>query len=186
MGGTTNSQAIRYPYDGEVLSDLHSKNTADDIATALTTQDTARTKALKRSVVSLSRNALLSCADGVDTLIPWDAENDDPDNLWVIGTPTRIVVPAGLTGIWYVNVQVFSPGFTSSVTKGQLSILVTGTAVKRRTYFSGTSAVKDDLQVSARVNVPNANDYIEASLLHTGGGALNATAIRIKAHRSTQ
>lgn len=186
MGGTTNSQSLRYPYVTETITDASTKNLADDCATALSLQDTARTAALKRSVVQVSRNANQSIADNTDTLVSWDAEIQDPDNLWVIGTPTRITVPAGLTGLWWVRVQVLSAGHTSSTSKGQISIRVSGTTVKRRTYFTATGTIKNQMQVSGLVNVPNAGDFIEAAILHVGGGALNASSIFIEAMRRTQ
>lgn len=186
MGGTTNSQLLRYPYVTETITDVSTKNLADDCATKISAQDTKRTTALKRSVVSISRNANQSIPDNVDTLVSFDAEAFDADNLWVIGTPTRITVPAGLTGIWWVDVNVLSPGLTGSVTKAQVSIRVSGTAVKRRTYFTATGTVKSPLRVFGHVNVPNAGDFIEVALLHVGGGALNASNVRVKAIRRTQ
>lgn len=186
MGGTTNSQALRYPYVTETITDVSTKNLADDCATQLSAQDTNRTKALKRSVVSIFRSANQSIPDNVDTLVSFDTEFQDPDNLWVIGTPTRITVPAGLTGIWWVDVYVSSPGLTGSVTKAQVSIRVSGTAVKRRTYFTATGTIKSPLRVFGHVSVPNAGDFIEVALLHVGGGALNASNITAKAVRRTQ
>lgn len=186
MGGTTNSQALRYPYDTDVITDTGIKNLADDCATKLTVQDGQRTAALKRPAVIIGRNANQSFADGVDTLVQMDFESQDTDNYVNLGVSnTRITVPAAGTGIWYVALSCASPGFTSSVTKGQLSITVTGGLQLRRTWYSATGAVKNNLRLEGVVSVPNANDYIEAMMLHTGGGALNASFFTLYAIRLT-
>jgi hypothetical protein len=186
MGGTTNSQSLRYPYLTETITDASTKNLADDIATALSAQDTKRAAALKRAAVQVARNANQSIPDNTDTLVSFDGEIQDTDNVWVIGTPTRLTIPAGLTGLWWVRAQVLSAGHTSSTTKGQLSIRVSGTTVKRRTYFTATGTIKNQMQVSGLVNVPNAGDFIEVAILHVGGGALNASSIFCEAMRRTQ
>lgn len=186
MGGTTNSQSIRYPYVNETITDVSTKNFADDCATALSAQDTKRAAALKRAAAQISRNAGQSIADNTDTLVSFDTEIQDTDNIWVIGTPTRLTIPAGLTGLWWVRAQVLSAGHTSSTTKGQISIRVSGTAVKRRTYFTASGTIKNQMQVSGLVNVPNAGDFIEVALLHVGGGSLSASSIFIEAMRRTQ
>lgn len=187
MGGTTNSQALRFPYVTETISDLHTKNFADDCATALAAQDVRRTSALKRSIVEVERAAALALADGSNVTVPWDTEVTDPDNLVNVGggTPSRITIPAGLTGIWYCRVQVLSPGATGWM-KGQVSITVTGNIRMRRSYcqFGGGDSI-DDMHLTAFVPVPNAGDYIEVQLLHVGGGSTNASDIRIRAMRRT-
>jgi len=186
MGGTTNSQALRYPYDTDTISDTGIKNLADDCATQLAVQDARRTSALKRPAVEIGRNASQSFSDGVDTLVQMDFENQDTDNYVNLGVSnTRITVPTAGTGIWYVAVSCVNPGFTSSVTKGQLSVTVTGAVQLRRTWFSGTGAVKNSLRLAGLVSVPNNNDYIEMMMLHTGGGALNASNFFMKAMRLT-
>lgn len=186
MGGTTNSQALRYPYLNETITDASTKNLADDCAAQLLVQDGRRTAAIRKPIAWILRNANQSFADGVDTLVQFDTEIQDSDNLVNLGVNnTRITVPSTLLGIWYVTVSVTNTGFTGSVTKGQLSILVTGAVASRRTVFTATGTVKDTIRMSAFVNVGTANDYIETSLLHTGGGALNASSITMKAIRRT-
>src|SRR6188474_2429096 len=120
MGGTTNSQAFRYPYIDEVVTDVSTKNLADDIAAELTTtQDVNRLKALKRPIAKASRqSSTQNFADGVNTIVTFDTEVADSDGFINLGTnANRIIIPSSaFTGIYYAVARCESTGGGSWIT----------------------------------------------------------------------
>lgn len=183
MGGTTNSQAFRYPYIDEVVTDVSTKNLADDIAAKLTTpQDVNRLAALKRPVAKAAR--ILSSqniADGVATTITFDTEVYDTDGLINLGTNAqRITVPAGKTGIYYVvgRVEVAGGGAWSV---GELLVAKNGGTWARRKYF----APVDVLLCKGLVFMGGAGDFLEMQIIHTGGGTTAASFLSMAVHRIT-
>lgn len=166
MGGTTNSQALRFPYVDEVIGNASIQNAATDIATKLDVQDVNRKLITARPIASVRRNAAQNIAINTDTLIIWDTVALDPGSYVNLGTqPTRITVPAAATGLWRVNIGGFNIG-GAAWTRTQVSILVTGVLQASKTYFGQDY---NYLSYSDLVNVPNANDYIEMRIRHAGG-----------------
>lgn len=187
MPGTTGSQALPYPYVDETITDVSTKNLADTLATKLDGEDVRRAAALKRPSGCAFRNANQSLADGTDTVITFDGELWDTDNLVNAGggTPSRFQMSATTTGLWFFTAFARSLASTGW-TKGQISIRRNGTTVvQRRTYWSGASAVASRLMVSGLVNLPTATDYVEVMILHTGGGATNVALVGLKGDRFT-
>jgi hypothetical protein len=43
-------------------------------------------------------------------IIPWDAEVVDPWDMWDAGTPSEIVIPAGLAGAYHVSIAFTQGG----------------------------------------------------------------------------
>lgn len=166
MGGTTNSQLLRFPYVDEVINSTNLQNLATDVASKLDTQDTNRTLVTAKPIASVARNANQSFAVSTDTLIIWDTINLDTAGLVNLGTqPTRITVPAAYTGLWQVTYSLFD--IANAWTRTAISVLVTGTVRQTRTYYKSAYAFASH---TVFVNVPTANDYIEIRLRHAGGG----------------
>jgi hypothetical protein len=172
MGGTTTSQALRYPYVDDIIAETAQGNLGADIAAKLTTQDTARNLVIKRPNVLIRRGANLSLVDGTDTAIIWDNVQDDPYSLVNLGTfPTRVTPGAGNVGIWRFTLNVGAAG-PNTWTKAQVSVAVTGTTKQLRTYFSSGNGPAG-YTFAGLVQVPTGTDYIEMKIKHNGGGTTN-------------
>lgn len=182
MGGTTNSQAFRYPYLNETVTDVSTKNLADDIAAKLTTpQDVNRLAALKRPVAKASRIASQNIADGVATTITFDTEIYDTDGLINLGTNAqRITVPAGKTGNYYAVARCEVAG-GGAWSVGEILILKNGGTWARRKYF----APVDVLLCKGLIQMGGAGDFLEVQIIHTGGGTTAASFISLAVHRVT-
>lgn len=87
MGGVTPNFALRYPYQGEVVSPAHFKNLGDDLDAALTTLDGLRTSALKRPVAEVS-------SPGTPTAIPQGTAT-----VLALGDGSSSV-PFNISGMW--------------------------------------------------------------------------------------
>lgn len=166
MGGTTNSQALRFPYVDEVIASTHIQNFATDCASKLDVQDANRLLVVHKPLAAVTRFAAQNIAVNTDTTIIWDGVGADPAGMVNLGTqPTRITVPAAYTGLWRVQTDIFTSG--PSWTRTQVSILVTGVVRAAKTYKGLNFSFA---MLTALVNVPNANDYIEMRVRHAGGG----------------
>jgi len=53
--------------------------------------------------VRVIRAAVLAIGAGTTVVIPFDTEQFDAENMWLAGTPTRLTVPSGGSGIWLVG-----------------------------------------------------------------------------------
>ena len=165
MGGTTNSQALRFPFVDEVISDTAIKNLATDCATKLDAQDVTRAAVLKRPMATVTRNAVQNIAVNTDTTLIWDTIGFDPNSMVNLGTqPTRITVPSTATGLWHVEIHGNTNNTWSRTT---LSFMVTGVVKAVKTFY-----FNDFLwyNFATMLVVPNANDYIECRVRHSGGG----------------
>ncbi len=185
MGGTTNSQALRYPYIDETITDVSTKNLADDIAAKLTVEDGKRTLALKRYSASANRSAVQAIADTTNVTVIFDNELWDPDGMINLGLqPTRVTVPA--VGLYYVNAHCFQPGGTTW-NLGQISILKNGTLQCRRRYWgdNATTAGPLRLQVTGLIYCSAISDFFEMQLFHIGGGTTNASVMELTVRRVT-
>lgn len=165
MGGTTNSQALRFPYAEEGINASNIGNFAADCATQLDVQDVNRLNVLHRPIVGVSQSSQ-NVAANTDTSIIWSSVDFDPNSLVNLGTfPTRITVPAAYTGLWRVTLSGLP--LSTSWTKTQISVMVSSVIRSWRSYFSTEI---NAFCFSTMVNVPNANDFIEMRVRHTGGG----------------
>lgn len=187
MAGTTNSQALPYPWVDETITDVSTKNLADAIATKLDGEDAKRTAALKRADGAAFRNAAQSIPVTTDTVITFDGELWDTDNMINAGggTPSRFQIATGITGVWMFT--AFARSLTSTAwTKGVISIRKNGTtAVSRRSYWSGTNALVNKMQTTGLVNMAVNTDYVEVMIQHLGGASTNVALVGLKGVRVT-
>lgn len=167
MGSTTPTYAIRFPFIDETITDVSTKNAADDMASTLSTVlDVDMTTSLKRAVAVAFRNASLSVTAAAETTITFDQETLDTDNSFTLGTPTRITVPSGMGGRWWVGAVLATTGGTAW-TSGQIAIAKNGTDITRRKYWSASTNQVARLQVTAQIPlVPT--DFLTATLLFQG------------------
>lgn len=168
MGSTTPVYAIRFPFIEEVITDASTKNMADDIAAALSTDlDVDRDTSLKRAVAVAFRNATLNITANVETAITFDQETLDTDAAINLGTQaTRITVPTGMGGRWWVGAVLATTGGTAW-TSGQIAIAKNGTDIVRRKYWSASTNQVARLQVTAQIPlVPT--DFLTATILFQG------------------
>lgn len=178
MGGTTNSQALRFPYVDEGIAASNIANLAADIATKLDVQDATRTAVIARPVVSVSRNASQAIAVNTDVTIIWDVVSVDTAGLVNLGTqPTRITVPASATGLWRVSLSGALVG--PSWTRTTFTYLVSGAARAAKTFW-GTDFGWTTF--STMINVSAANDFIEVRIRHAGGGTDVIAGLTLTAH----
>jgi hypothetical protein len=182
MPGATPVKAFPFPLLTEVVTHQSTEDLAQAFADELDLQDIAEGLALGRPACSARRVANQSIPDGVDTVITMDGEVYDTDGLVDIATnPTRISVPSGLEGMWYVHAEVGSANSTSW-TKSQLSVRRAGvTGVLRKTF----SAASLHMLVSGVVWIPPGGSYLELMVLHSGGGATNVASVQFRATRLT-
>jgi hypothetical protein len=172
MGGATPSQALRFPYIDDVISESAQGNLGTDVAAKLTTQDTARSLVLKKPFVYLQSGT--STADGTDTTLVLASPAFDSYGLWSAGNPTRITVGSGNTGLWKFSLLLsYSAGV--GITRVQLSVLVTGTARAYRTFSNNTSG-PSSFTFCGMQQVTTGTDYLEFKVQHNGGGTQAVTA----------
>lgn len=178
MGGTTNSQALRFPYVDEVINSTNVQNLATDIASKLDVQDVSRSLITAKPIAVVSRSANQAFVVNTDTTIIWDTINLDTAGLVNLGTqPTRITVPSTYTGLWEVTYSLFD--IANGWTRTAISVMVTGVVRQTRTYYQSAYAFGSH---TVLVNVPTANDYIEIRLRHAGGGTDSNSNFTCTAH----
>jgi hypothetical protein len=186
MGDVTPVYAIRFPFIDETITDVSTKNAADDMAAVLSTHlDAARDTSLKRASASAFRNGSQSITAAVETNIQFTSENFDTDAAINLGTNnTRITVPTGMGGRWWVFAHVAS--ITAPLwTSGQIAIAKNGTDVVRRKYWATSGQEMSRMQVTCQVPlVPT--DFLTLTVLFQG--TPNPTSIdglRLSAQRLT-
>ena len=187
MGGVTPVYAIRFPFIDETITDVSTKNAADDIAAVLSTKlDADRDIALKRPSASAFKNASQSITANTETNIQFGSEDFDTDNAINLGTNnTRITVPTADGGRWWVFAHVASitaPAWTS----GQIAIAKNGTDVVRRKYWAASGGQEmSRMQITCQVPlVPT--DFLTLTVLFQGTpNPTSIDSIRLSAQRMT-
>lgn len=119
---------------------------------------------------NVSRSTAQSCSSGVQTTISFDTEMYDLRNMWSSGAPTRLTVPSGMGGIYYIGGQLeFDP---NGVGSRQALLLVNGAVVARQAGDNAGSGLPSRYNVSRDVAL-NAGDYVELAAFQNSGGTLN-------------
>lgn len=186
MGGVTPVYAIRFPYIEETITDVSTKNMADDAAAVLSTHlDADRDLSLRRAAASAFRNASQSITANTETNIQFGSEDFDTDAAINLGTNnTRITIPSANGGRWWVFAHVASitaPTWTS----GQIAIAKNGTDIVRRKYWAGSSQQITRMQVTAQIPLV-ATDFLTLTVLFQGTPSpTSIDSIRLSAQRLT-
>lgn len=113
---------------------------------------------------------------GVDTPISWtsvDSVMGDPDAFWSAGAPTRVTIPAGLGGVYSLEV---SADFDQNAT-GHRRLLLNhrnsgGTLIRQKLNQGLPPAANACIFGLPYINRMAPGDYIEVSTLQTSGGNL--------------
>lgn len=180
MGNTTPGLALRYGYDGDVITHATVANLADDIAAQLTAADTARAAALRRPVF-YGRRALGTQNLPVSTtvIVQMDQEIFDTHGMINLGTDnTKISCVAG-SGAGIYELTMMARCTTTSWTKGEWAILKNGVVVVQQTVLAPSSNNHAaPLQVALGVG-----DYAQVSLYHEGGGTTTLNYIEIRGRK---
>lgn len=188
MGGTTASQGFRYPYIDETITDVSTKNLADDLAADLTgTLDVNRNKALKRPVAKVTRQlSTQNIPDGASTIVTFDNEAYDSDGFFNIGTnANRLIVPSSaFTGIYYAVARCESPG-SGGWNVGEITINKNGGIWVRRKYYGPAGNGPSVLLCKGLIYLGAAADFLEMTLTHSGGGTTAAIFMSLTIHRVT-
>ncbi len=171
MPGTTGSQLIPYPYIGDVVSNAGTTSLqllAEATALKLDTQDTARTAALKRPYVSLTRSGSQSIPTETLTHISWDVETYDPYGYHNNGVnPDRVTIPVGEDGVYRYALQ--ASWFITGASSGYMSMLETG-GIRQATIYYGAGAVSMNLD---GIYPMVAGDYFTFAVAQDSGSAKN-------------
>lgn len=171
MGGTTPSQGLRYPYVDDVISESAQANLGADVASKLTTQDSARSVVIRRPFVYVIDGGQAT-TDGINTAFIWGSVTTDPYGLVNLGTfPTRVTPGSANVGLWKFSLD-FNFAVNGSITRMQASVALTGSTKFFRTY-SSIAAAPAHYSFSGMIRVPTGTDYLELQVLHNGGGTQN-------------
>lgn len=117
--------------------------------------------------VGLTLGTNQSFTTGVDGAVSFTVEYFDSDNMWVVGSPTRLTIPKA--GIYLIG---FTGKWTSSVNaQRELWIRLNGTTELDRKSAQNGNAVNHPFTMNY-VYYFNVGDYIEFMGLQSSGGAL--------------
>lgn len=179
MGGTTDTQSIRFGYVTDVLDFNMMKNEADDIAVQLDAADVARTTALKRPVAWARRAAVLAIPVASTTSVQFDTEVFDTHGMInIAGLPFRIVVGATAgPGVYLVQADV--QGDMTGWTRADVEVQLNAGTLFTRSYAAPQTG--SPLTMSMLVNLALITDYLTMSVRHEGGGTTNMTLIDLRA-----
>jgi hypothetical protein len=187
VGDVTPVWAIRFPWIDEVITDVSTKNAADDMAAILTGElDADRDLSLKRASADAFRNGSQAFTPAVETNTQFTSEPFDTDGAINLGTNnTRITVPTAMGGRYWVIATASSIPSTTW-TSGQIAIAKNGTDIVRRKYWaiSGSRPVSR-MQVTCQVPlVPT--DFLTLTILFQGlPNPTNIDTITLEAQRLT-
>lgn len=175
MGGTTDTQSLRYGTVDDVISYLMQANLADDIATQLNAADTARTAGLHRPQVNITRNAALAIPVSTTTAVPYDTLNQDTHGMVNLGTqPTRVTCNASAgTGIYHVRFDASVD--TTGWTKADLTVYKNGAFYDGRTFWGPQTFAPMEFETFVYLNLTT--DFITTNIYHDGGGSTNTNQV---------
>lgn len=120
-------------------------------------------------------SAAESIANSTLTDVPWDVEVYDEGGWWVVGSPTRLTVPAGVSKVRLTGCVAWA-----SATAGErlFRILKNGAGVyglpQVRNVPGATSSIYQ--AASSAVITATPGDYFTLNVRQISGGALNITA----------
>lgn len=106
------------------------------------------------------------------TAVSFNATAFDTSALWAAGSPDRLTIPAGRTGLWLVEGQI---GYASNAT-GQRRARITkngSTLLGVQSVLAVTVAASATLVSATAVVKLTAGDYVQLEAIQDSGGALN-------------
>ena len=168
MGGVTPVFSIRFPYIDETITDVSTKNAADDMAAVLSAElDVDASLSQRRATAVAERFATQNITAGAVTTITQDNETLDTDAAINLGTqPTRITVPANMGGLYWVHGQVSTIN-GGAWTSGQIALAKNGVDQVRRKYWSASGSQLPRMLVTMQiVLVPT--DFLTLTVLFQG------------------
>ena len=129
MPGSTTVQNFPYPFLTEGATPVSVQNLANQVDSKLSNQDVSRALAMRKDTAQARRSAgNQSITINTQTVLTFDTEDWDINNLNVSGTPDRLtVVRTGLYWIWGSYILE--------------SMATTGTVVEAAIRVSGTSVI---------------------------------------------
>lgn len=120
----------------------------------------------------VNRTSELLVLNATSTAVPWQGSVYNTDTIWVVGTPTRLTVPAGVTRVSLVgnaNFDVNATGLRGVWFRKNGNDFVGG----GNTRAAPNAAQQIILNVSSAVLVVIAGDYFELFVYQTSGVSLN-------------
>lgn len=121
--------------------------------------------------VSLRRDASFNLTNAANTTISWDIEEWDTDNMWVIGSPTRITI--NTPGIYVVTANAL---ITSNATGlRELNFLVNGAVVGAVNANNAVNGTNHGATLSRTWKL-GIGDFLETRIFQNSGGTLTIVA----------
>jgi len=115
-----------------------------------------------------------SIPDNTTTVLTLGAESYDTHNLWTSGTPTRLIIPAGLGGMWQVTACV---AYVANATGTRHArVHKNGALANRQTMQALATAGNSSVVVTTDLLRLVAGDYLELVAFQNSGAALNTVA----------
>jgi len=121
------------------------------------------------SIARVTRTSDQSVANNTATAVSWQAMSDNNVTAWVVGSPTRITVPAGYTSVRLTATAVWASDSTGN---RWLQFVKNGTALWEGAQLR-PSALESALTGIYGWAPCTVGDYFELQVQQTSGGALN-------------
>lgn len=109
------------------------------------------------------RTSTQSFTANVATTFSAQATETDVDDMWVVGSPTRLTVPSGWAGLWSIDATLTftSSGTTNAAVQVWCWYLLNGTTILNQSVAHGNASVGSVSTVAHRDYRLVAGDYVE-------------------------
>lgn len=151
-------------------------NATASVAGALTAADFALlARERDRPTCRVTHSAIQSVANATITALTFDTETFDTDGFHAGGTPTALVVPAGLAGLYLIGGTL---AWSASAGGGRrlAQIRLNGTLVIARAEGMGNATTQPTLLPTTPYRLA-VGEYVELTGFQDSGGALDAHTI---------
>jgi hypothetical protein len=120
----------------------------------------------------VTRSTNQTISNSTNTLISFSAEAWDTDDLWTVGSPTRLTIQTG--GYYALTAGTL---WASDPTGRRLTeILLNGSTVLTRSEDPPHSGTSGNAQIVATIASLSAGDYVELRVFQSSGGSLDIVA----------
>lgn len=120
------------------------------------------------------RTSTQSISSAVSTAISWSSAGWDTDSLWSGGDPTKLTIPAGMGGLWYMAFYFRWDLIAVNNVRIIGSLLVNGGVVQL--HENSTSTTQYQSMSLALITNLSAADYLTVTAYQNTGGAVNVRA----------